>query len=76
MFDGCRWSNIHRPGQWIFQVGPIPEGQNVLVPDNVDGNNKLNGRHHIVLLFFSGFLYAIRTESITVTMMSPSIVKN
>lgn len=34
-----RWSNVNRPGQWIFQVGPIDEGENVKTPDNIEGTN-------------------------------------
>ncbi|XP_033230470.1 nidogen-like isoform X2 [Belonocnema kinseyi] len=32
-------SNINRPGHWIFQVGPIPEGENVNIPDNVESSS-------------------------------------
>ncbi|XP_025991116.1 nidogen isoform X2 [Solenopsis invicta] len=31
-----KWSNVNRPGQWLFQVGPIDEGENINTPDNVD----------------------------------------
>ncbi|XP_032672473.1 nidogen isoform X2 [Odontomachus brunneus] len=31
-----KWSNINRPGQWLFQVGPIDEGGNVQTPDNIE----------------------------------------
>ncbi|XP_011060882.1 PREDICTED: nidogen-2 isoform X2 [Acromyrmex echinatior] len=31
-----KWSNVNRPGQWLFQVGPIDEGENVKTPDNIE----------------------------------------
>ncbi|XP_011351557.1 nidogen-2 isoform X2 [Ooceraea biroi] len=31
-----KWSNINRPGHWLFQVGPIDEGENVKFPDNIE----------------------------------------
>ncbi|XP_057336518.1 nidogen-like isoform X1 [Microplitis mediator] len=31
-----KWSNINRPGQWIFQIGPIADGKNIKVPDNIE----------------------------------------
>ncbi|XP_031781812.1 nidogen isoform X2 [Nasonia vitripennis] len=31
-----KWSNVHRPGQWVFQIGPVAEGQDIGHPDNVD----------------------------------------
>ncbi|XP_012540615.1 nidogen isoform X3 [Monomorium pharaonis] len=31
-----KWSNVNRPGQWLFQVGPIDESENVKTPDNVE----------------------------------------
>jgi len=33
-----RWSNVNRPGQWLFQVGPIDEGENIKTPDNIEGD--------------------------------------
>lgn len=33
-----RWSNVNRPGQWVFKIGPIPDGENIKTPDNVEGN--------------------------------------
>ncbi|XP_034945839.1 nidogen isoform X2 [Chelonus insularis] len=35
-----KWSNINRPGQWIFQIGPIADGQNIKVPDNIEKSNQ------------------------------------
>ena len=32
-----RWSNVNRPGQWVFQVGPISDEEDIKVPDNVEG---------------------------------------
>ncbi|XP_018401818.1 PREDICTED: nidogen-2 isoform X2 [Cyphomyrmex costatus] len=31
-----KWSNVNRPGQWLFQVGPIDEGENIKTPDNIE----------------------------------------
>ncbi|XP_050461828.1 nidogen isoform X3 [Cataglyphis hispanica] len=31
-----KWSNVNRPGQWLFQVGPIDEGENIKIPDNIE----------------------------------------
>ncbi|XP_070160368.1 nidogen isoform X1 [Polyergus mexicanus] len=31
-----KWSNVNRPGEWLFQVGPIDEGENIKVPDNIE----------------------------------------
>ncbi|XP_076672085.1 nidogen isoform X2 [Andrena cerasifolii] len=30
-----KWSNVNRPGEWLFHVGPIPDDQDVQLPDNV-----------------------------------------
>ena len=35
-----RWSNVNRPGQWLFQVGPVDEGENIKTPVNIEGNMK------------------------------------
>ncbi|XP_058796968.1 nidogen [Phymastichus coffea] len=37
-----KWSNVQRPGQWIFHIGPITEGQNIKLPDNIDDNQVKN----------------------------------
>ncbi|KAL0115113.1 hypothetical protein PUN28_010595 [Cardiocondyla obscurior] len=29
-------SNVNRPGQWLFQVGPVDEGENIKTPDNIE----------------------------------------
>ncbi|XP_012271445.1 nidogen-2 isoform X2 [Orussus abietinus] len=34
-----KWSNVNRPGQWVFQVGPLTEGENVKTPDKIYGGN-------------------------------------
>ncbi|XP_063989907.1 nidogen isoform X2 [Diachasmimorpha longicaudata] len=34
-----KWSNVNRPGQWVYQIGPIPEGQNIKTPNNIDNSN-------------------------------------
>ncbi|XP_014478375.1 PREDICTED: nidogen-2 isoform X2 [Dinoponera quadriceps] len=31
-----KWSNVNRPGQWLFQIGPIDDGGNVKTPDNIE----------------------------------------
>nr|XP_050849041.1 nidogen-like isoform X3 [Vespula vulgaris] len=31
-----KWSNINRPGHWVFQVGPIVEGEDVKTPDSIE----------------------------------------
>ncbi|XP_011690826.1 PREDICTED: nidogen-2 isoform X2 [Wasmannia auropunctata] len=31
-----KWSNVNRPGQWLFQVGPFDEGENIETPDNIE----------------------------------------
>ncbi|XP_071566950.1 nidogen isoform X3 [Temnothorax nylanderi] len=33
-----KWSNVNRPGQWLFQVGPIGENENtyIKIPDNIE----------------------------------------
>ncbi|KAJ8676735.1 hypothetical protein QAD02_012522, partial [Eretmocerus hayati] len=31
-------SNLHRSGQWVFQIGPATEGRNIKVPDNLDAS--------------------------------------
>ncbi|XP_029175623.1 nidogen-2 isoform X2 [Nylanderia fulva] len=31
-----KWSNVNRPGQWLFQVGPFDEGENIRTPDNIE----------------------------------------
>ncbi|XP_012216144.1 nidogen isoform X3 [Linepithema humile] len=31
-----KWSNVNRPGQWLFQVGPVDEGENVKTADNIN----------------------------------------
>ncbi|XP_011138379.1 nidogen-2 isoform X2 [Harpegnathos saltator] len=31
-----KWSNVNRPGQWLFQIGPIDEGGNVETPDSIE----------------------------------------
>lgn len=36
-----KWSNINRPGQWVFKVGPILEGGNIKPPKNNDMGNDL-----------------------------------
>ncbi|XP_015113339.1 nidogen-2 isoform X5 [Diachasma alloeum] len=36
-----KWSNVNRPGQWVFQIGPVPEGQNIKPPNNIDMVNKM-----------------------------------
>lgn len=40
-----RWSNVNRPGQWLFQVGPVDEGENVKTPDNIEGITNLKIIH-------------------------------
>ncbi|XP_024891203.1 nidogen-2 isoform X4 [Temnothorax curvispinosus] len=33
-----KWSNVNRPGQWLFQVGPIGENENtyIKIPNNIE----------------------------------------
>ncbi|XP_035725753.1 nidogen-like isoform X3 [Vespa mandarinia] len=31
-----KWSNINRPGHWVFQVGPIADGEDVKTPDSIE----------------------------------------
>lgn len=44
-FRSRRWSNVNRPGQWLFQVGPISDEEDIKVPDNVEGKI-LGGKSH------------------------------
>ncbi|XP_076628478.1 nidogen isoform X5 [Colletes latitarsis] len=37
-----KWSNTNRPGQWIFQVGPISDDEDIKVPDNIEDVNATN----------------------------------
>ncbi|XP_043521391.1 nidogen isoform X5 [Frieseomelitta varia] len=37
-----KWSNVNRPGQWLFQVGPITDDSDVKVPDNIEDNSATN----------------------------------
>ncbi|KAK9309648.1 hypothetical protein QLX08_000853 [Tetragonisca angustula] len=37
-----KWSNVNRPGQWLFQVGPISDDSDVKVPDNIEDNSATN----------------------------------
>ncbi|XP_015431695.1 PREDICTED: nidogen-2 [Dufourea novaeangliae] len=37
-----KWSNVNRPGQWVFQVGPILDDQEVKVPDNIEDISATN----------------------------------
>ncbi|XP_076650087.1 nidogen isoform X4 [Halictus rubicundus] len=30
-----KWSNVNRPGQWLFQVGPVFNDDDVKLPDNI-----------------------------------------
>ncbi|XP_031842323.2 nidogen isoform X2 [Nomia melanderi] len=36
-----KWSNVNRPGQWVFQVGPNYD-QDIKVPDNIEDNSGKN----------------------------------
>ncbi|XP_043266975.1 nidogen isoform X2 [Venturia canescens] len=38
-----KWSNVNRPGQWVFKIGPIPDGENIKVPDNIEDSSMQNG---------------------------------
>ncbi|XP_011879579.1 PREDICTED: nidogen-2 isoform X3 [Vollenhovia emeryi] len=31
-----KWSNVNRPGQWLFQIGPIDEGESIKTPDDIE----------------------------------------
>ncbi|KAG7213656.1 hypothetical protein KM043_002901 [Ampulex compressa] len=31
-----KWSNVNRAGQWLFLVGPILDGEDVQLPDNIE----------------------------------------
>ncbi|XP_060821543.1 nidogen-like isoform X2 [Bombus pascuorum] len=37
-----KWSNVNRPGQWLFQVGPISDDSDVKVPDNIEDSSASN----------------------------------
>ncbi|XP_066603007.1 nidogen isoform X2 [Prorops nasuta] len=37
-----KWSNVNRPGQWVFQIGPIPDGDDIEAPDNIDDTSTRN----------------------------------
>ncbi|KAG6798951.1 nidogen-2 [Apis mellifera caucasica] len=37
-----KWSNVNRPGQWVFQVGPISDEEDIKVPDNVEDSSATN----------------------------------
>ncbi|XP_012343370.1 nidogen isoform X2 [Apis florea] len=37
-----KWSNVNRPGQWLFQVGPISDQEDIKVPDNVEDSSATN----------------------------------
>ncbi|XP_072765184.1 nidogen isoform X3 [Anoplolepis gracilipes] len=37
-----KWSNVNRPGQWLFQVGPLEEGENIKTPDNIEDTMTLH----------------------------------
>ncbi|XP_031368253.1 nidogen isoform X4 [Apis dorsata] len=37
-----KWSNVNRPGQWLFQVGPISDEEDIKVPDNVEDSSATN----------------------------------
>ncbi|XP_017755221.1 PREDICTED: nidogen-2 isoform X4 [Eufriesea mexicana] len=37
-----KWSNVNRPGQWLFQVGPISDEEDVITPDNIEDSSVTN----------------------------------
>ncbi|XP_078048195.1 nidogen isoform X3 [Augochlora pura] len=37
-----KWSNVNRPGQWLFQVGPAFNDDDVKLPDNIEDISATN----------------------------------
>ncbi|CAK9821012.1 Ndg [Anthophora plagiata] len=37
-----KWSNVNRPGHWVFQIGPIPDEEDIKVPDNIEDSSATN----------------------------------
>ncbi|XP_076239485.1 nidogen isoform X2 [Calliopsis andreniformis] len=37
-----KWSNVNRPGHWVFQIGPIADDEEVKLPDNIEEANTAN----------------------------------
>ncbi|XP_017793749.1 PREDICTED: nidogen-2 [Habropoda laboriosa] len=37
-----KWSNVNRPGHWVFQIGPISDEENIQVPDTIEDSSATN----------------------------------
>ncbi|XP_012137362.2 nidogen isoform X2 [Megachile rotundata] len=37
-----KWSNVNRPGQWMFYIGPTSDDEDVRTPDNIEDTSATN----------------------------------